>query len=114
MLGSQSCGTFYSEMERGSAGAQGGTAVVRMSPLEFTIDVEKAAFRALTPSEYFYFTHSFLEKNVDFDTEIRETLSSRRVRGLRRDIGLAVGVEFMRSGLFPLNKYFAPIEGFHG
>lgn len=113
-LGSTSCGTFYSSMEKAGGGASSGSKTVRMSPLEFTIEVDNAVRRCLSDGEYFYFTNTYLEPDGKFAREVIETLGAQRVKDLRRDISVAVGNEFLRYELFPLSKYFAPIEGIHG
>lgn len=113
VLGSQSCAAFYRAMESGNTGTTGGAKIVRMSPLEFTVDVEKAAKRTLTSSEYFYFKKSILSLDYEFLEESRSALGEKRISELCRGISIAAGTEFLRSGIFPLHRYFAPIEGNH-
>lgn len=85
-----------------------------MNPIEFVVDVEHAAKRSLSAGQHFYFTRRFVEFDDLFCEEAEETLGPGRMAGIRKEISVALGIEFLRSGLFPLSKYFAPIEGLHG
>lgn len=81
--------------------------VVKPSTCDFIADVELAARRSLTTTEYVFFQQIFLQRNEDYHKSLLTEWGEEKFTKYKNTVEEKVGRMFKSRKIYPIYKYMA-------